>query len=175
VTEMNSRLARRPLDPKRKLPVPYSQLVDEDGVANFAALDGNKALHGAGERLCGLCGVAMGRWVAFLGGPRNVEHGYYVDPPMHVSCAEDATRLCPHMARQRVPRRPNEDPEVITPQGFVEEKPERFAMWVTDGYEIGINQAEATYAFKPRPAREIRWFDYTDEVLTESSREVRSD
>ena len=95
--QMNRRLATRPIDPKRRLPIPYAQLVNPDGTANFAAIDGPKALRGAANRDCGLCGQRMGRWVAFLGGPRNVEHGGYLDPPMHVSCAEDATRLCPHL------------------------------------------------------------------------------
>ncbi len=132
---MNRRLATRPIDPKRHLPIPYAQLVNPDGTANFAAIDGPKALRGAANRDCGLCGQRMGRWVAFLGGPRNVEHGGYLDPPMHVSCAEDATRLCPHLARQRVPRRPDSgDPNIVTPPGFVEDKPDRWAMWITDRY-----------------------------------------
>src|SRR6266516_4832334 len=86
--QKNRRLATRPIDPKRHLPIPYTQLVNPDGTANFAAIDGPKALRGAANRDCGLCGQRMGRW-AFLGGPRNVEHGGYLDPPMHVSCAED--------------------------------------------------------------------------------------
>jgi hypothetical protein len=39
---MNRRLATRPIDPKRRLPIPYAQLVNPDGTANFAAIDGPK-------------------------------------------------------------------------------------------------------------------------------------
>jgi hypothetical protein len=42
--QMNRRLATRPIDPKRRLPIPYAQLVNPDGTANFAAIDGPKAL-----------------------------------------------------------------------------------------------------------------------------------
>jgi hypothetical protein len=168
---MNRRLATRPIDPKRRLPIPYAQLVNPDGTANFAAIDGPKALRGAANRDCGLCGQRMGRWVAFLGGPRNVEHGGYLDPPMHVSCAEDATRLCPHLARQRVPRRPDSgDPDIITPPGFVEDKPDRWAMWITDRYTWRINPDTGTYRFLPGPARQIRWWHYLDGRLTEQQR-----
>src|SRR5205814_10563823 len=95
--QMTHRPAPRRTDPTRRPPIPYAQLATPAGTANSAATDGRKAFRGAANRDCGLGGQRMGRWVAFLGGPRNVEHGGYLDPPMHVSCAEDATRLCPHL------------------------------------------------------------------------------
>jgi len=67
---MDRRLAARPIDPKRKLPIPYAQLVNPDGTANFAAINAPKALRGAADRNCGLCGQRMGRWLAFRGGRR---------------------------------------------------------------------------------------------------------
>jgi hypothetical protein len=167
---INPRLAARPTDPRRRLPIPYVQLVNPGGTANFAAIDGPKALRAASTRDCGLCGQRMGRWVAFLGGPRNLEHGGYLDPPMHVSCAEDATRLCPHLARQKVPRRPDGgDPTIITPPGFVEAKPDRWAMWITDSYTWRINAGTGTYVFLPGPPRQIRWWHYVNGRLAEQT------
>src|SRR6266508_2178233 len=161
---MNPRLAARPTDPKRRLPVPYTQLVNPDGTANFAAIDGPKALRAAADRDCGLCGQRMGRWVAFLGGPRNVQHGGYLDPPMHVSCGVDATRLCPHLARQKVPRRPDGgDPAIVTPPGFVEDKPTRTGRPASPGPPATAlraaarptRAAPAARTPTPRPARPV--------------------
>jgi hypothetical protein len=169
---VNPRLATRPIDPKRRLPVPYVQLLRPDGTADFAAVNGATALRAAAARLCGLCGKKMGRWVAFIAGPQSIEHRAFLDPPMDVKCAEDALRLCPHMARERTPRRPEGSfsPEVITPAGFTEGKPNRFGLFITGRWQVHRNVAEGTYVFRPAPARTVRWFSYVNGVLTEEPR-----
>jgi hypothetical protein len=167
---VNPRLATRPIDPKRRLPVPYVQLLNADGTADFAAVHGDKALAAALARLCGLCGQDIGYWVAFISGERSVEQEVFLDPPMCVPCAEDALRLCPHMARERVLRRPNFNPDVITPPGFVEDKPGRFGLYITRTFRVVSGGPPGTYLFRPAPAKTVRWFSYVNGVLTEEPR-----
>lgn len=165
--DMNAKLAALPIDPKRQLPIPHSQVVNEDGTANFAAIDGQKAIHASEHQLCGLCGQTMGYWVAFIGGPKSVQVGAFVDPPMHPECAEDATRLCPHMARQRVPRRDDVGADVVTPPHFQEDKPDRWAIYITRQWQTKFEPSSRTYLFLPKPAKSVRWFHYVDDRLVE--------
>ncbi len=135
---MNPRLATRPLDPKRKVPVPFAQVVTPDGLADFRSLDGVKVTQCAEEGLCGLCGQILldrqTRLLAFIGGQISAGSRHYSDPPMHVECAEDAMTLCPHIARPLVARR-EANPASSTPEGTTQEKPKRWVMLVTDSYK----------------------------------------
>ena len=94
-------VAARPRDP-RGFPITFVTLIQQDGTADFTTIDGQKILRCVNERLCGLCGV--GFWddetniVAFIGGPLSCEHRNFLDPPMHVACAEYAMQVCPHIA-----------------------------------------------------------------------------
>ena len=61
----------------------------------------------------------------------------------------------------------NGDPNIITPAGFVEDKPDRWAMWITDRYTWRVNPNTGAYLFLPGRAHEIRWWHYIDGRLTE--------
>lgn len=159
---VNPRLAARPTDPRRRLPVPFAQARNADGSANFALIDAQKAVLAGLARRCGLCGQPMGEQVAFLGGPSAVTGRAFLDPPMCVQCAEDATVLCPHLARQRVPRRPDDSPP---PPGWTHDKPTRWGLYVTGAY--GIVRHSSYYVFLPAPPTVIRWFTYHAGRLTE--------
>lgn len=166
---MNERLAARPLDPKRQLPVPYVQIVRPDGVADFTGLSGEVSDECGRLRLCGLCGLDIGYWVAFVGGPQSVRTRSFGDPPMCVDCAVDAITLCPHIARQRVPRRPEgvtpDGRPLVVPDGWVEDKPARWGVYVTRRYVMKHRshpQGGYTIIFKPAPPKEVRWFAYDD-------------
>ncbi len=135
---MNPRLALRPLDPKRKVPVPFAQLVLPDGLADFTQLDGELVVRCGNEGLCGLCGQSLvGGPVAFIGGQRSAVSRSYSDPPMHVDCAEDAFTLCPHLARPLVMRRESDG---FVPEGWSQDKPKKFVMLITDGFELELRR-----------------------------------
>lgn len=40
----------------------------------------------------------MGRFRALVGGATAIQHGLFVDIPMHVDCAEYAIKVCPFLA-----------------------------------------------------------------------------
>lgn len=170
---MNPRLARRPLDPHRQLPMPYVQAVRADGSCDFSVIDGDKTVQAARDRSCGLCGVRLGKWFAFIGGPKSVEARTFGDPPMHRDCATNALTLCPHLARRRVPRREapsvidlglgDGEREVITTEGWVEDKPQRWGLVITDGCRVELH--DNAPVFRINKPREIRWFHYVDDLL----------
>jgi hypothetical protein len=165
---VNRKLARRPLDPKRQLPIPFAQMV-HDGLADFTTLNPNITLECAKRRLCGLCGKQLGFTIAFIGGPGSAKSRAYSDPPMHVECAEDAFTLCPHLARPLVPRRPSDQ---AVHQGWVADKPQRWAMLVTRDFTwslepvTGGGVAPRFIADEPTT---IRWWEYQDGKAQEVS------
>ncbi|MFJ8043766.1 hypothetical protein ACIRBX_25020 [Kitasatospora sp. NPDC096147] len=141
---MPAALAARPMDPRRKLPIPAVNEVLEDGTGDFVVIQGDTALRLATQGRCALCGQLMGGGsAAFIGGPASAESGLFTDPPMHEACAEAALRLCPHMARQHA-RRASERrvPEGSTiPAGFSEEKPQEWVMVLAPLYGAGVTAA----------------------------------
>jgi hypothetical protein len=118
--EMPARVAARPVCKKRKLPIPFSVEILPDGSGDFTHVDPERIAMCLRLRLCGVCGQYITYWVAFIGGPYSAsENGAYTDPGMHEECAEWAMKLCPFIARRKVPRREQEqepitDPRVVT-------------------------------------------------------------
>jgi hypothetical protein len=78
-----ARLAARPVDPRRGLPIPYVSEQD-DGSVNFAVINGGRVLECVRDRLCGLCGQRQDFCVAFVGGLGGFRQRMYTDPPGHV-------------------------------------------------------------------------------------------
>ncbi len=115
----------------------------DDRSTDFTIVNGRVAYLGAKARECSLCGVKMGRLVAFLGGPRAAEGRTWTDPPMHPDCAEAAVTLCPHISKAGA-RRVADDQ--MNAQAAVTEtmdltKPDRWVMYATRNYRIELDRA----------------------------------
>jgi hypothetical protein len=92
------KMRRLPLDP-RGYPVPYIVQRDLDHRPFFVINDAVKS-HGCATRgLCSICGGKLERDIWLIGGPGAAfhEHGAYLDPPMHYTCATYALRVCPYL------------------------------------------------------------------------------
>jgi len=168
-----------PICPRRKLPIPFSAArrtePEHDGrvVGDFTITDHDRVGRCAAERLCGVCGLRLGYWIAFLGGPQSAEsaRGAYSDPPMHEECAEWALRLCPYIVSHRVPRRSDLiDPAgaaVARPPGEDPAHPEAWVIAVTRSYKTFQSFDRATRTpillFRPQPASRLRRFEYRGE------------
>lgn len=151
-------LEARPKD-RRGLPIPLVTVVDpSSGIPDFTAVDGTRSLHAGRNRLCGLCGVPMGYWVAFLGGPGAADQRSYVDPPMHPECSAAATRLCPHIAHRRPTRSTKITANTITPPGFILDKPDTWIMGITRTYKVAVHGGSAI--FRPAPFHRTRRLSY---------------
>lgn len=116
-----------PVCPKRDLPIPYIAEIAPDGHGEFTILDDRRARECLEGRLCAMCGLPMGWWVALIGDPVSVDEpdgGLFIEPPVHEECAELALGgLCPYLSRERVPRRmPQEDVAIagMTPEEVFE-------------------------------------------------------
>jgi hypothetical protein len=158
------RLAALPVCPRRRLPVPYANVITGEGTVDFAALDSTKVQHIARHRLCGICGQPLDYWIVFLGGPRCADSRAYLDPPMHHDCARHALQLCPYLARETMQRRKTPISEATTPPGFIDDKPAAYLMYVTRSYTYTV--APDGVIFRPAPAVRIEHCHYTDGHLT---------
>lgn len=155
-------LDARPKDRRRGLPVPYTQGSAPDGEPDFTAVDAAKGWTAGRDRLCGLCGLKMDYWVAFVGGPGSVEARSFLDGPSHKECALAALDLCPHIAIRATRRATKHTAvDVTTPAGFVEDKPREWYVYVTREYEL-LRTPQA-YVFRPAPPKELLRFVYGDD------------
>lgn len=152
----------RPRD-VRGFPITFVTLVDPDGRPDFTTIDGAKILRCIGEALCGMCGEGWpaetgpdDHLLAFIGGPLSCENQNFLDPPMHVKCAEYAMRVCPHIAidtsRYGKPR--SMDGREIFPD-VSPDRPEKFGLYITDGCKVVEFRGQPV--FMTNPPTEIRW------------------
>lgn len=137
VTSLPERLRDRPLDHRRKVPVPWMN-ENPDGTPNFVLINDRIVMECAEKHLCGICGKPLGYWIAFVGGPLSFANRAYTDPPFHRECAEAAMTLCPHISRKVHRRVPDEKlPEVAwKADGSVDEKPEFWVIGITRSFQM---------------------------------------
>ncbi|HSP38299.1 MAG TPA: hypothetical protein VLR26_11155 [Frankiaceae bacterium] len=170
-------LAERPVDDEYGLPIPFVNSYD-DGSHDFRAINRRRSIQCALSRLCGMCGLSLEYDIAFLGGPKAAESRSFTDPPMHVSCAEAALNLCPHMARHATPPEERDGdetrrrlrPNVTTADLFAGDRPAEWVMYVTHNFEIERATAEGgglVLVFHPGPPEAERRFRFESGSMNE--------
>jgi hypothetical protein len=82
-------------------PVPYTVLIREDGTPDFAVREPSVVQKVIEGRLCNLCGLPLGRAVAFLGDEEAVLDQDFGEPPAHIDCSEFALKACPFLSGAR--------------------------------------------------------------------------
>lgn len=153
-------LAHLDVEPRRKLPVPFSNVILPNGQPDFTTIDAGKIVACAKRRLCGVCGKALGYWVAFLGGPKSAESRAYLDPPMHEECARAAVELCPFIAMPSMARRKTPlTADSIMPDGWSANRPEVFVLYITRQFKHRVHGD--SLIFLPAPARHIEILEET--------------
>lgn len=166
-------LRHLPVCPRRGLPIPYSTARAPDGTGRFGGNDVlTKVLCGV-ERLCGICGRRLDGEVVFLGPAHRdvrLDRVVFTDAAVHEACAEASLIVCPHIAGQRVPRRPGLG--MAEPAGFDRSKPKvGWLILVTASYRMVRQPARSggtVIAFKPGELIRIRRFCYDGGVLRET-------
>lgn len=93
---------------KRGFPIPFIVLRDSTGMPQFTINDMRRIDDCRRKRLCSICGKRFDRnemW--FVGGSRCFLHedGAFLDPPVHLECAEYALRVCPFLAAPHYAKR----------------------------------------------------------------------
>lgn len=162
-TGLPESLAARPLDPRRRLPVPYvSEHPTRDGqpIVDFTAINADRADEVGRARRCSLCGTGMGYRVAFLGGPASAANRLYSDPPGHPECMRAAVALCPYIAIGRARRATARrlQPDTVTPPGFSDTKPTEWLLGITRNYRM--LRRRGTLVFRPAPFTSIEHWTY---------------
>ena len=154
-------LDARPKDP-RGFPITFVTLIQADGTPDFTTIDGRKIVECIRDYKCGMCGRRFfedeTNIVAFIGGPLSIENQNFLDPPMHVQCAEYAMQVCPHIA---IPTsryaKPKEGEGRELYQGVHPDRPQKFGMYLVDigGYQVANHGGQPVFiANKPI---EVRW------------------
>jgi hypothetical protein len=69
-----------------------------DGIPDFKVSDEKAIFRCVRNRLCGLCGKKLGRYMTFIGGPLSMHNKLFTDPAMHRLCAEYALQVCPFLS-----------------------------------------------------------------------------
>lgn len=86
--------AELPSDPELSVPVPFAAGTDvgygDRPASGLSArdLDQRRVTQCALSRICGVCGAGLGRPLAFLGSPRELDRMAFHFPAVHVECAE---------------------------------------------------------------------------------------
>jgi len=158
--ELPPGIAKRPRDP-RGFPITFVTLIQSDGRPDFTTIDGRQILRCVQEHLCGMCGEPLAGPMAFIGGPLAIEHRNFLDPPMHVECAEYAMRVCPHIAiptaRYAKPKQ-GEGRQLY--QNVHPDRPEKFGLLVTRLCRIASMDGQPVF-FAGEPER-VAWQDELD-------------
>lgn len=92
---------------KRGYPVPVIVAPDRHGDPQFTVNDHERVLQVARRKLCGICGRSLDDGAWFVAGPKAFLHqkGGFLDPGMHMDCADYALRVCPYLAMSRYLKR----------------------------------------------------------------------
>lgn len=137
LTPMPERIARLPLD-ARGYPIPWF-VAYVNGAPEFRAMDPQKWLRAARDRLCWVCGGPLGAYLAFVIGPMCGVNRTTSEPACHLECAQWSAINCPFLSRPHMVRR-----EDAVTNGLLEHaagivitrNPGATAVWVTRTYTV---------------------------------------
>lgn len=171
--EPSHRLAKRPVDARRKLPIPAVSIhLPEDraydseslvvsidhphALVKWDAIYAPAVFTLGKEKRCALCTEPFDTFPAFLGGPSTVRTGHYNDGPMHVECAHASLTLCPHL-RLGHHRRSSES----RAQG-INERSERMFLTLVTGYSIALGEDSMHFVVEPKHVLDTLAFHYVN-------------
>jgi hypothetical protein len=132
---MPDRVRQLPVDPKRRVPVPWF-VAWVDGVPDFRVAD--KLRDAIRFDLCWVCGQHRGRYGTFVIGPMCAVNRTTAEPPCHADCAEWSARVCPFLTRPHARRRENNMPDGHSdPAGImIRRNPGVTLLWTTREWRI---------------------------------------
>ena len=144
----------------RGYPVPYIVMIDKSGLPQFTINDGVLVRECIRKKLCSICGKKLSAlW--FVGGSRSFLHerGAFLDPPLHLECAEYALVICPFLATRSFTHSINDakldrknlpdNLALVVPEFSGPILPERFGLGLTPSYEVYSDRGNLS--FHPAP------------------------
>lgn len=112
---------------------------EDGGLVVFGKADPIRWAECVEEKKCAMCGYRLDYWIAFIGGPRSVRFRSFLDPAMHVECADYAMAVCPWMlgAEDFGPAERTVDSAPTRELTEIEEgSADRIGMYLTHGYKM---------------------------------------
>jgi len=131
-----------------------------DGVPDFRVVDGRKLRRCIKERVCWLCGQALGRHLAWVIGPMCAINRVSSEPPQHLECADFAARACPFLTRPGARRRAANMPEHDGAAGeMIARNPGVALVWVARDYKLHrAGGGGSGVLFQVGESTELRWY-----------------
>lgn len=165
---MPAAVAALPRD-ERGYPVPFFTGYI-DGNPDLRTSDQRKVRMCAQGRLCGVCGTALGYWIAFVTGPVGCENRYTSEPPLHPECARYSLQACPHLSSERAKATADgKIPGTVSPVGGIKGRPDKLGLYLCRTYET-VRASATTIGFRLAPAHSIEWWRHGRPVETEEAR-----
>ena len=139
-TPKPERIQRLPVD-ERGYPVPWFVDWLPDGKPEFRAMDPSKWRRAIREKLCWVCGQALGVNLVFVAGCMCGINRTSSEPPSHYDCALWSAMNCPFLSNPEMVRREDEtiNNERLreAASGFaIARNPGVAMLWVTKQYEV---------------------------------------
>jgi len=127
---------------RRGYPIPFvTMLHPVTNEPDFRVLDIMRQLQCVNEKRCAMCGDHLGKYIAFIGGPRSRDGHAFFDPGMHRECAEYAAKVCPFISRENASFRDFSEEErrtyeaIVVNQDDTRPTPEMF-MVITESFTV---------------------------------------
>jgi len=177
--DMPPRIAALERD-RRGYPIPWNVLRAEDGSPLFTINDDRKAWRAVRDKICPICGVRLGRWCWFVGGPLSAfdPNGWFLDLPGHDTCIEYALATCPYLAAPRYLRPlnvidPSKLPEaakILLDETRIPERPGVFVMVAGSGIEYRDRGLLQPFVRPLRPLIEWRFWRHGKRITEDEAR-----
>ncbi len=154
------RVKRLPIDPQRKVPVPWF-VAWVDGKPDFRVIAPGKLVAAVQKRKCWVCGEPLGRYLSFVLGPMCAITRTTSEPACHHDCAVFAATACPFLTKPYMKRSVGEKPEGVTdPAGIhLDRNPGCVAVWTCASFGIFKPYGGAPgILFKVHEPSTVEWF-----------------
>jgi hypothetical protein len=149
-----------PVDPERGYPVPWFVLWI-DGKPEFRVMDTTKWKRAVKERLCWVCGRALGSYLAFVLGPMCGITRTTSEPPCHLDCARWSARNCPFLTKPQMTRREDEAFLALDPHPTgglaIKRNPGVVLIWITQTYQL-FKPVDGGVLITVGPPIEVEWW-----------------
>ena len=161
-----ARLAARPQDPRRRLPVPAMNARPGPAgteTGDFLTVDPDRVMQLAMGRLCAVCGQPVRGEYAVLVGPASLASGASGNPSSHEGCLLASLRLCPWISIGRARRaagRRAAGLDAVDPHLDLA-KPQVWVLGVAADYTVETH-GDRRVVLRPGPYLRQRRFRYDD-------------
>ncbi len=165
---MNEDARRVPMPPRVKAlprgpngyPIPWFVPTLPDGRRDARLASVDTQIRAITQHRCWVCGVQLGRRLAFVLGPVSVINRKTTEPAMHRDCAEYALQVCPFLTDPAAARRVQAMPAgALPPAGVsIPHNPGGAAVWITDTFTPRHPPGAAQIIVTPGPARSVSWW-----------------